>query len=473
MSRRAGNIKKMAAERFRRHLNQCISCGATTKYSCIKCDDSVCLRSECSIPEVNENTIGWEEFRSVAYCFSCADSLDIPRPARTTTKSPSVDSVGSISEVDENSDSEKEQGDEDETLEAGASTKKRGRKSMWQQSHITDMVNVIINDENIVKKLVFTNQKKACNTECYKKVLDQLNKQYNKNTGKGFPFSVNQMRSKFKWCVAQCKTISLTVRKASGIKNVVEKKGYGTWFDLLFPLVKSRDSCDPTQAIEPGADSADVETSELDRESECSDQVDKNEFSNKRPFVPQKRSAAKRSKTDHLSKAVELLKTAVQNDPTREMIQLMREEMQHSHQQEMRYFQMMCNLMMPNQAPGTSGTGSGTVGIACDRNTSSRGGYYPRPDGGSRVSSGIDSHDGPSTPYGFSVTNHWNNFTPVPGCGSYPEIGGSGTASGSAQTMNTGISGTGVDYQRERSYHQPHSNYGFTTSQYLPSYENL
>ena len=149
MSRRAGNIKKMAAERFRRHLNQCISCGATTKYSCIKCDDSVCLRSECSIPEVNENTIGWEEFRSVAYCFSCADSLDIPRPARTTTKSPSVDSVGSFSEVDENSDSEKEQGDEDETLEAGASTKKRGRKSMWHQTHITDMVNVIINDENI------------------------------------------------------------------------------------------------------------------------------------------------------------------------------------------------------------------------------------------------------------------------------------------------------------------------------------
>ena len=38
----------------------CSNCERQTKYSCITCGKSVCVRSECSIPEVNEEAIGWQ-----------------------------------------------------------------------------------------------------------------------------------------------------------------------------------------------------------------------------------------------------------------------------------------------------------------------------------------------------------------------------------------------------------------------------
>lgn len=33
----------------------------------------------------------------------------------------------------------------------------------------------------------------------------------------------------------------------------MEEKGFGKWFDALFPLIKGRDSCQPEQSIEPSA----------------------------------------------------------------------------------------------------------------------------------------------------------------------------------------------------------------------------
>ena len=48
-----------------------------------------------------------------------------------------------------------------------------------------------------------------------------------------------------------CKKVALTTQTATGIKRFVEDKGFSKWFDLLFPLIKSRDSCQPDRAIEP------------------------------------------------------------------------------------------------------------------------------------------------------------------------------------------------------------------------------
>lgn len=39
--------------------------------------------------------------------------------------------------------------------------KKRGRQATWLEIQVTDMVNIIVNDENILRKLVFTNTKTA------------------------------------------------------------------------------------------------------------------------------------------------------------------------------------------------------------------------------------------------------------------------------------------------------------------------
>ena len=52
--------------------SSCSNCERQTKYSCITCGKSVCVRSECSIPEVNEEAIGWQPNKRVGYCLKCA-----------------------------------------------------------------------------------------------------------------------------------------------------------------------------------------------------------------------------------------------------------------------------------------------------------------------------------------------------------------------------------------------------------------
>ena len=46
-------------------------------------------------------------------------------------------------------------------------------------------------------------------------------------------FSVAQLRSKFKKCVGECKWALMTVKTATGIDNLIDKKGYGVWFKQL------------------------------------------------------------------------------------------------------------------------------------------------------------------------------------------------------------------------------------------------
>lgn len=43
------------------------------------------------------------------------------------------------------------------------------------------------------------------------------------------------------------------MKTASGIARFIEEKGYGKWFDLLYPLAKTRDSCKPKNACGPSA----------------------------------------------------------------------------------------------------------------------------------------------------------------------------------------------------------------------------
>ena len=52
--------------------SDCKICKRNTKYSCITCGKSVCVRVECFIAEEKEDTLGWEASRSVGYCLPCA-----------------------------------------------------------------------------------------------------------------------------------------------------------------------------------------------------------------------------------------------------------------------------------------------------------------------------------------------------------------------------------------------------------------
>ena len=58
---------------WRKSVSSCCSnCARETKYSWITCDKGVCVRSECSISEDNEETIGWQANKRVGYCRECA-----------------------------------------------------------------------------------------------------------------------------------------------------------------------------------------------------------------------------------------------------------------------------------------------------------------------------------------------------------------------------------------------------------------
>ena len=84
-------------------------------------------------------------------------------------------------------------------------------------------------------------------------------------------FGDNQLRSKFKRCVSKCKKVVMTIKTASGIDNFIDKKGYGRWFNQLYALVKTRDSCLPDQAIEPSAPPTARSASDIEYFSEQGD----------------------------------------------------------------------------------------------------------------------------------------------------------------------------------------------------------
>ena len=116
--------------------------------------------------------------------------------------------------------------------------KRPGRKAQWHDSHVADMVDVICSNDNFARKLIFTNSKNTKNNEVYCKVQKEVEKRYTGSSN--FPYSTGQMRTKFKRCIAECKTLALTIKTATGVKRIQEERGYGPWFNQLFSLVQSR-----------------------------------------------------------------------------------------------------------------------------------------------------------------------------------------------------------------------------------------
>ena len=104
------------------------------------------------------------------------------------------------------------------------------------------------------------------------------------------PFTVPQLRSKFKKCISECKKVALTVKTATGVKRFQEKKVYGAWFERLFELVKTRDSCQPQLATGPSAKFTNND------EADLSDTT--NEDPIKKLYVPVKEAVIKKKKKD-------------------------------------------------------------------------------------------------------------------------------------------------------------------------------
>ena len=110
----------------------------------------------------------------------------------------------------------------------------------WSNEMLEGLVEIICSDEETKKMLIFRNQKFAANNALYQKVLMELNQSI-KGYEKSFPFevTVTQARNKFKKVISECKAQSLTQRTATGLSRYKVEKGYGKWWDELFPLVDS------------------------------------------------------------------------------------------------------------------------------------------------------------------------------------------------------------------------------------------
>jgi hypothetical protein len=154
----------------------CGSCISKTKYVCISCKIPICNRKDCSFAENNESISGWIAQRSVGYCKECenikngeSSGLGSKRVLGKRRGQSEVcnkiisdkDFLESQSDVGNSTD----ESDQDKLFEISKRAKRKakgpkGRRRAWKDSHIDDMIDIIVNNEKYKKKLIFTNVKK-------------------------------------------------------------------------------------------------------------------------------------------------------------------------------------------------------------------------------------------------------------------------------------------------------------------------
>ena len=72
----------------------------------------------------------------------------------------------------ENGDSESERFDT--VLTSSIKKKKAGRKCIWQEETVNDLIDIIVDNETLKKKLLLTNVKNIKNGIYFEKVIDEL-----------------------------------------------------------------------------------------------------------------------------------------------------------------------------------------------------------------------------------------------------------------------------------------------------------
>ena len=234
-----------------------------------------------------------------------------------------------------------------------SSSRKAGRKAVWREKVITDMVDIICSSEYLRKNLIFRNTTRARNTAIYTDVVKQL-KERLASRGENFPFDVTKTWNKFKKCVAECKKAALTIKTATGIKRFQEEKNLGEWFNQLYSFVKTRDSCTPEMALEPSCSNsgespetvegteagANSDSGEIEVKDKNSSSKDGDTVKRVAQFVPVKKGK-KRVKVDPVVEAIETMKQVIEKDPTKDLLEFFKEENERARQHEMRLMQMM------------------------------------------------------------------------------------------------------------------------------------
>ena len=161
------------------------------------------------------------------------------------------------------------------------------------------------------------NLKNKKNADIYEKFLEELKARGSKR-GEDVPFSAVQLRTKFKKSISECKKIALTVKTATGIKQLQEEKGYGAWFNQLYALVKTRDSCQPWQSIEPSALDEPISESSKNCPTSTSIKPSNTECEKEKAlFVPVKNASRKRKADDSLKEILGAVKKMTEKESER------------------------------------------------------------------------------------------------------------------------------------------------------------
>ena len=150
--------------------------------------------------------------------------------------------------------------------------------------------------------------------------------------------------------------MALTIETATGIKQFVEEKGFSKWFDALFPLVKSRDSWQAEQAIEPSASSGpSTPSTPVVELLDVDDDPGEDEGASKAMFVPSRKRRRKDAESSSSDKVLKLLGETIKNNPTKELLQFMKEDAEKSRQHELQLLQCLAGQshgVFANQSHG-------------------------------------------------------------------------------------------------------------------------
>ena len=178
----------------------------------------------------------------------------------------------------------------------------------------------------------------------------------------------------------------MTVKTSTGVKRVQDEKQLGAWFNQLFPLVQTRDSCNPDMAVESSLSlqlsdgelvkrASDNRTPTNEQSSDGSLQLSDGELvkrasdnraptdeqssdgfhqgddSDKKQFVPIRKGRRKKVKSQNsssaLSTAVELFEKVVNNDPTTQLMHFFKEENQRAREHELKLMELFMSQRQP------------------------------------------------------------------------------------------------------------------------------
>ncbi|CAB4021663.1 Hypothetical predicted protein [Paramuricea clavata] len=126
--------------------------------------------------------------------------------------------------------------------------------------------------------------------------------------------------------VGYCNNCQLTYSPTTVNSDVVESLDEERERLTPSPLPETnRDSCQPEMAVEPSCTSSTSTCNTSSNSLNDPEEDDRPDSENgEKTFVPLKKK--KLSAKDHVGEAVELLKTMVQNDPSKELMRFMQDE---------------------------------------------------------------------------------------------------------------------------------------------------